>query len=64
MTGAYLRVKRDGKFENIEVEKLTDKEREEVLKNNTVLMPWLHIVCNSLNEAEDYIDELVDAMLV
>ena len=29
MTGIYVRVKRDGKFENIEFELLTDKEMEE-----------------------------------
>ena len=30
MTGAYLRVKRNNKWENIEVEYLTNKEREEI----------------------------------
>jgi len=32
MTGAYLRVKRNNKWENIEVEYLTDEERETLLK--------------------------------
>ena len=37
MTGAYLRVKRE-KWENIEVEHLTDEERQEILKDDPRLM--------------------------
>ena len=58
MTGAYLRVKRDGKWENIEVEHLTDKERELVLPINDRLINWLHLVCNSLAQIEPLLEEL------
>ena len=30
MTGAYLRTKRNGKWENIEIDQLTDKELDEL----------------------------------
>ena len=51
MTGAYLRVKRE-KWENIEVEHLTDGERQEILKDDPRLMQWLNVVCNKLAETE------------
>ena len=38
MTGAYLRVQRDGKWLSLEVEHLTSEEREETLKNDPRLM--------------------------
>ncbi len=52
MTGAYLRVQRNNKWKNIEVEHLTDAEREEKLKDDPRLMQWLNIVCNKLSEVE------------
>lgn len=58
MTGAYLRVKRKGKWENIEVEHLTNTEREEILKEDDRLMEWLHCVCNKLVESERMFIEL------
>lgn len=58
MTGAYLRVKRNGKWETIEVEFLTDKERESLLKNDDRLMSWLHIVCNKLSEINPLLNDL------
>ncbi len=50
MTGAYLRIEREGKWENIEVEYLTDQERETIFKSrkNDELIRWLNIVCNKL----------------
>jgi hypothetical protein len=51
MTGAYLRVQRDGRWQNIEVEHLTNSEREELLKDEN-LMNWLHCVCNALAQIE------------
>ena len=60
MTGAYLRVKRDEKWENIEIEHLTDSEREEILKNDTRLMQWLNCVCGKLAELQPIIDGLVE----
>lgn len=61
MTGAYLRVKRDNRWESIEVEHLTDAEREELLKDDSRLLGWLHIVCNKLAEIENEHFERVDA---
>jgi len=58
MTGAYLRVKRNDKWENIEVEHLTDEERESILKDDDRLMQWLHITCNALVKAEDLFKDL------
>ena len=57
MTGAYLRVKRNGKWENIEVEHLTDQERETILKDDDRLMQWLHIVCHKLSEIQTELEE-------
>ena len=51
MTGAYLRVKRGGKIQNIEIEHLTDKERKELI-NPVDLMRWFNYVCNTLVLAE------------
>ena len=58
MTGAYLRVKRDGKWESIEVEHLTDEERTSILANDTRLLSWLNIACNKLSEADTLLQEL------
>ena len=60
MTGAYLRVKRNDKWENIEVEHLTDQEREEILKNDSRLPQWLNLVCNKLVKCETLLNSLVD----
>ena len=61
MTGAYLRVKRNGEWLAVEVEHLTDAEREEFLKGDHRLLKWLNVVCNSLVEAETLFKELEDA---
>ena len=58
MTGAYLRVQRKDKWENIEVEHLTNQERELYLNEDKRLMQWLHIVCNKLHEIQPLLDEL------
>jgi hypothetical protein len=58
MTGAFLRVKRDGKFENVEVERLTDEERESKLANDPRLIAWLNLVCRELVQAEELFKEL------
>ena len=60
MTGAYLRVQRNGKWQSIEVEHLTDQEREIVLKDDARLMKWLHVVCNKLAETEELFSGLVE----
>ena len=52
MTGAYLRVQRDGKWENLEVEFLTDEERSEMFldRESDELVRWLNLVCGKLAE--------------
>ena len=46
MTGAYLRVNRNNKWENVEVE-----ERQCALGSKG-LMPWLNLVCKKLAEID------------
>ena len=58
MTGAYLRAKRNDKYEPIEVEHLTDAEREKILKNDPRLMEWLNLVCKKLAELEPLLIQL------
>ena len=58
MTGAYLRVLRDGKMVNIEVEYLTDEERREKLAEDPRLIEWLNLVCNTLIEAESVLNQI------
>jgi hypothetical protein len=59
MTGAFLRVQRgDGKWHNVEVEHLTDSERESKLKDDPRLMAWLHVVCNELARVEGILKQL------
>lgn len=50
MTGAYLRVQRDGKWQNIEVEYLTNAERHEIFKDRhpEEIIRWMNIVCRTL----------------
>jgi hypothetical protein len=60
MTGAYLRVKRGDKFENIEVEHLTDGERIELLSGRENIMDWMNLVCTKLAEADRLLQSLVD----
>ena len=58
MTGACLKVQRDGKWLNIEVEHLTDEERSEAL-DEECLMDWLNLVCNKLSEVQNtYFEEI------
>jgi len=55
MTGAYLRVER-GKWINLEVEYLTDEERENCFKgrSNEEMIRWLNLVCNELVKKNIY----------
>ena len=48
MTGAYLRVKRKGKWQNVEIEYLSDKERAELFKEagTEEVLKWLNFMCN------------------
>jgi len=64
MTGAYLRVKRNDKWENIEVEYLTDEERETILKDDDRLINWLHLVCNKLSQLDPLLKGLEEEGLI
>ncbi len=48
MTGAYLRVKRGNKWQNVEIEYLTDSERGELFKDapSDEVLKWLNFMCN------------------
>ena len=48
MTGAYVRVHRDGKWQNVEIEYLTDGERRELFKeaDTEELLRWLNFMCS------------------
>ena len=61
MTGAYFRVKRNGKFENIEMEHLTDSERWDLLSTRDVnyILSCLDVACKKLRENEALLDDLV-----
>lgn len=61
MTGAYLRVRRYGKWKSVEVEHLTDDEREMIFsqKEPEEVLNWLHMTCRKLRENEQLLDELV-----
>jgi hypothetical protein len=58
VTGAFLRVQRDGKWQNVEVEHLTDSERENKLKDDPRLMEWFHLVCKELARVETLFKQL------
>ena len=48
MTGAYVRVKREGKWQNVEIEYLTDGERNELFKESSTedVLKWLNFMCS------------------
>ena len=48
MTGAYLRIKREGKWQNVEIEYLSDKERNELFKESSTedVLKWLNFMCS------------------
>ena len=48
MTGAYLRIKREDKWQNVEIEYLTDGERMELFKEagTEEVLKWLNFMCN------------------
>lgn len=62
MTSAFLRVKRGNEWVAIEVEHLTDSERDEQFINRTPeeLVRWMHTLSRELVKAEKILDDLVD----
>lgn len=63
MTGAYVRVKRDGEFKAIEIEHLTDAERE-VFFENHAFVPWMNLVCKKLAETETLLSKVMEKVNV
>lgn len=60
MTGAYLRTKRGDKWENIEVEHLTDDEIREkfATREPQELINWMTMLCGKLREIEPLLLQL------
>jgi hypothetical protein len=62
MTGAYLRAIRNGKWDNVEVEHLTDEElRDKFLtRPPEELVNWMAMLCAKLREIEPIFNGLVE----
>lgn len=60
MTGAFLRVKRDDKWENLEVEFLTDEELDAAFLDRTpaALVSWIKMLCGHLRHLAPLMAEL------
>lgn len=60
MTGAYLRVKRGDKWENIEVENLTDDEIREkfATREPQELINWMIMLCQKIRQVEPVLVQL------
>lgn len=60
MTGAYLRAKRNDKWEAIEVEHLTKEERTELFINRepVELLRWIDLLCEKVVMCETLMDTL------
>ena len=54
ITGAFLKVERDGKWENVEVENLTEEELNDIIgvRSNEEIMNWMHLMCSALRLAD------------
>jgi hypothetical protein len=57
MTGSFVRVQRDNKWENIEIEYLTQDEREEFFSNksHSEILNWIDLLCKNIVEVEYYL---------
>ena len=62
MTGAYLRALREGKWENIEVEHLTNDEIKEkfLSRKPEELVNWMIMLCEKIREVEQVFNGLVE----
>jgi len=62
MTGAYLRAIRNGKWDNVEVEHLTDEElRDKFLtRPPEELVNWMAMLCAKLRDIEPILNGLVE----
>ena len=59
MTKAYLRVKRNDKYENVEIEYLTNEEIDEVFgkAENEEMRRWIKFLVNQLYSIATFIDK-------
>ena len=59
MTGEYLRIQREGKWQNVEIEYLSDVERAELFKESSTeeVLKWLNFMCN---QYEDLVLEVIN----
>lgn len=59
MTGIYMRINRNGRWQNFEVEYLTAEERAEHLgnRNSAELVRWIDSLCRALVKAEVMLSE-------
>ena len=64
MTGIFLRVKRDGKFHNVEVEHLTPEELDLIFKDrpSDELINWLKSLTKVIADVEPIINAYNDAL--
>lgn len=60
MTGAYLRVKRGNKWENVEIENLTDEELHEkfATREPQELINWMGMLCAKIRQVEPVLKQL------
>lgn len=65
MTGAFVRIKRDGKLENIEIEYLSVQERIDLFKDKDKeeILKWLDLTCSVLCEIEEA-SEIIEAEII
>ena len=65
MTGIYFRIKRNGKWENKEIEYLTNKERYEMLQgwSKEQLLRTINHLCHGLYLLTDEEDELYEQII-
>ena len=64
MTGAFVRVERKGKMENIEVEHLEPDELDEIIgsRSKAEIMDWLSMTLSVIRLAETSINKMEEAM--
>jgi len=62
MTGLYLRIKRNGKYENVELEYLTEPEIAELFANrpSSELLKWLITCVKFLKPVAQSIDKFTN----
>jgi hypothetical protein len=62
MTGAYLRAVRNGKWDNVEVEHLTDEELRDkfISRAPEELVNWMSMLCATIRQIEPILNGLVE----